>query len=452
MVISQFFVVSARGDTIVRKNCRLEANDLKESGTVFFNQVKNYKGTGLEAPPIFNLDGISYIYNKNNGLYFLAVTQYNISPSLVMELLHSLQRVFKDYCGLLTEEAIRKNFNLIYELLDEILDNGHIQGTSSELLKTYVFNEPIFGSKSSLSKLTKGVKNITELNAKTTPSSAVQRPIQGKSGKRKQKNEIFVDIMESLTTTFDSHGNAKSFIDGVIQMKSYLRGNPQLKLALNDIYVQSEHPDRDYSSLGRADRVVLDDVLFHERVNISEWTDSRTLTVLPPDGEFNVLNYRVSRECRQPFKIFPNIEKLSKHKVEYSVRIRADIPEVNYGANMKITFTVPTAVASVRPTLSPNSIGEEAEFDNVNRKVVWKVKKFKGGEEKCLRANLVYEKEVNDGYRRQLGEVCLSFEIPTFNVSGLQVRYLRIQTQEKNYNPFRWVRYVTRSHSYVSRV
>jgi len=31
------------------------------------------------------------------------------------------KRLFKDYCGLLTEEALRKNFVLIYELLDEAL-------------------------------------------------------------------------------------------------------------------------------------------------------------------------------------------------------------------------------------------------------------------------------------------------------------------------------------------
>ena len=29
--------------------------------------------------------------------------------------------VCKDYCGLLNEEAIRLNFSLIYELLDEVL-------------------------------------------------------------------------------------------------------------------------------------------------------------------------------------------------------------------------------------------------------------------------------------------------------------------------------------------
>jgi AP-4 complex subunit mu-1 len=30
----------------------------------------------------------------------------------------------KDYCGVLTEESIRLNFVLIYELLDEVIDFG----------------------------------------------------------------------------------------------------------------------------------------------------------------------------------------------------------------------------------------------------------------------------------------------------------------------------------------
>ena len=38
---------------------------------------------------------------------------------------HTHTQVFKDYCGVLSEEAIRKNFILIYELLDEILDFGY---------------------------------------------------------------------------------------------------------------------------------------------------------------------------------------------------------------------------------------------------------------------------------------------------------------------------------------
>jgi AP-4 complex subunit mu-1 len=36
----------------------------------------------------------------------------------------SLANLCKDYCGILTEESIRVNFVLIYELLDEALDFG----------------------------------------------------------------------------------------------------------------------------------------------------------------------------------------------------------------------------------------------------------------------------------------------------------------------------------------
>lgn len=49
------------------------------------------------------------------------VPQFNVSPSFSLELLDRLAKVFKDYCGVLTEEAIRKNFILIYELLDEMI-------------------------------------------------------------------------------------------------------------------------------------------------------------------------------------------------------------------------------------------------------------------------------------------------------------------------------------------
>jgi AP-4 complex subunit mu-1 len=50
----------------------------------------------------------------------------------------------------------------------------------------------------------------------------------------KQKNEIFVDILERLNVLFSPNGYiVNSSIDGCIQMKSYLSGNPELKLALN---------------------------------------------------------------------------------------------------------------------------------------------------------------------------------------------------------------------------
>lgn len=44
---------------------------------------------------------------------------------------------------MLSEEAVRRNCVLVYELLDEVVDNGFPQSTSSEALKEYVLNEPV---------------------------------------------------------------------------------------------------------------------------------------------------------------------------------------------------------------------------------------------------------------------------------------------------------------------
>lgn len=55
------------------------------------------------------------------GLLFVATTRINASPSLVLELLQRIARVIKDYLGVLNEDSLRRNFVLVYELLDEVI-------------------------------------------------------------------------------------------------------------------------------------------------------------------------------------------------------------------------------------------------------------------------------------------------------------------------------------------
>ena len=53
--------------------------------------------------------------------------------------------------------------------------------------------------------------------------------------------------------------------------------------------------------------------------------------------------------------------------------------------------------------------------------------------------------------KRGVGPISLQFTIPMYCASRLQVRYLQILKNDKNYNPYRWVRYVTMSNSYIVR-
>lgn len=67
------------------------------------------------------MDGVNYFHVKVAGLLFVATTRVNLSPSLVLELLQRIARVIKDYLGVLNEDSLRKNFVLVYELLDEVI-------------------------------------------------------------------------------------------------------------------------------------------------------------------------------------------------------------------------------------------------------------------------------------------------------------------------------------------
>jgi len=137
-MLSQFFILSARGDTIITRDFRLDLG--RETSEIFFRKVKFWQG---DPPPAFNVEGINFFYTKKFGIFFVATTKYNVSPSFVMDILYRMMKVFRDYCGVLNEESIRKNFVLIYEIIDEIIDYGHPQLMTTEQIKQFIVNEAI---------------------------------------------------------------------------------------------------------------------------------------------------------------------------------------------------------------------------------------------------------------------------------------------------------------------
>jgi len=108
--------------------------------------------------------------------------------------------------------------------------------TNTEQIKSFVFNAPILVKTATPSASASTIAGkMFDVNPKTTPSTSVDKPINYVEKSGKKKNEIFVDIYERISITFNTNGYVlNSNIDGTIQMKSYLAGNPELKLALNE--------------------------------------------------------------------------------------------------------------------------------------------------------------------------------------------------------------------------
>lgn len=453
-MISQFFILSPRGDTIIVRDYL--KNIPRESIEIFFRKTRSW-GNGKDAPPVFQVDGISYLHVKEPGLLIAATTRENVSPAVVLELLKRIGGVIKDYCGVLSEEAVRKNCVLVYELLDEVIDYGFPQNSSSEALKEFVLNQPI------LVKSHARGQSATLFGAGRGPSGVAKSVLDTTRTDGGRRDEIFVDVVERLTATFNSTGYLQSSqIDGAIVVKSYLAGNPSIRLALNDDLVIGRQGatggGQGWAHGSSIDSVHLDDCNFHEAVSLDEFESNRMLQLTPPDGEFALMQYRSSYDSKPPITVYVELEDdpTSPNKVILDIQLHCSYGADKSASSLEVLIPLPPPVQRVSctspagtPKLPP---GQTWDWLEKQRRLVWKFSKAQGSARYSLKARLTLGEGGTRVLRRDIGPITLQFTIPMLCVSRLQVRYLQIMKADKNYQPYRWVRYVTTSNSYVIRV
>ena len=120
------------------------------------------------------------------------------------------------------------------------------------------------------------VRYITQeshrLEIQARPPIAVTNAVSWRSeGIRYRKNEVFLDVIESLNLLVSSTGNVlRSEILGAVKLKCYLSGMPELRLGLND-KVMFETTGR--STRGKA--VEMEDVKFHQCVRLSRFENDQ---------------------------------------------------------------------------------------------------------------------------------------------------------------------------------
>eukprot|EP01013_Petalomonas_cantuscygni_P039281 TRINITY_DN70663_c0_g1_i1.p1 TRINITY_DN70663_c0_g1~~TRINITY_DN70663_c0_g1_i1.p1 ORF type:complete len:456 (+),score=119.77 TRINITY_DN70663_c0_g1_i1:136-1503(+) len=446
-VISQIFILSPRGDKLVYRDYRGDV--FRNSDEVFFRRYKFWDGSAtLDAPPFFVVDGVNFIYIKKGHLIFVCTTRFNASPAFFAEALHRLAKVLKDYLGVMTEDALRLNNILVYELLDEVIEFGYVTELSTEKLKTYIFNEPAHvdvGAPSQLESLKKRIQR-GQFTSHTKHSSDALRSVIASSSGKGRKNEIFVDILEKINAAFDGTGRLiTSEVDGSLIMKSFLAGSPDLKLGLNEDL-----------TVGRGTRggVVLDDCNFHECVNYAEFETDRTLRFRPPDGEFVVMNYRItSPDVPMPFRVYPHVKEAGPYRIDVLLRVRADIPPNVSGSQVVVKFTAPKTTTNVTVECGVNAVGQTSEYRSSDRLVAWGIKRFVGGTEHNCRVRISLSQPATAATKKEIGPITLHFEVPMHNSSGMAIRFLKIDDKGRGAAaPARWVRAITQANSYMCRM
>ena len=431
MSISQLFILSRRGDSIIYRDFR---RDIKKSNDIFFHNV-NFISEEEVPNPLFNIDGINFIYVKTEDLYIVISTLDNASPNYYLEVLDRVMKVIKDHIGQLNEETIRKNFVLIYEIIDEMIDFGYPQLADTEQVKQFVFTEPIVDLQN--------INTIKEMFSRTTKSNInTQRSIADSS----TKNEIYVDIIEKVTCLFSRNGTIiSSGIDGCIKMKSYLKNQPEMRIVFTDDVMVGKSS---YS----AGRMELAGYNFCQGVRARDFESQRTLYIMPPEGEFILMNYRINNEFAPPFRIYTIVEE-SNYKLELVIKLNANFSNTVKAGNIVITFNAPKATQSVYFNV-PKQFKDihKTDYNQNEHLCTWKIPKITGGSENTLDVKFTLQENKPNLFRRELGPLVMSFEIPNYNVSHMQIKELKVMSSDPKNTAQRWVRVFTKAKSYVVRI
>lgn len=279
---------------------------------------------------------------------------------MILEFFRGLIELMKGYFKEVEEESIKDNFVIIYELLDECVDNGYIQCLDTSVLKEYI--------KTDYHELIKTSKNKGAFEGPTVGASVSWR----KEGISHKENEMFLDVIEKINFTVAQNGTvSRSEIIGTVKAKCMLSGMPTVELGLND---KEAHG----IGMGTVD-ISLDDVKFHRCVNLQEYDSKRNIVFIPPDGEFDLMTYYIKTKVKPLFMV--SIESLltTNTRSEFTLKVTSLYKSSSVAHPVILWIPVPSDLTTPVFQAKSGDVNYVPDKDCIS----WKIPNLKG-EETCI--------------------------------------------------------------------
>lgn len=129
----------------------------------------------------------------------------------------------------------------------------------------------------------------------------------------------------------------------------------------------------------------LDDCQFHQCVKLGKFDSDRTISFIPPDGEFELMRcgppslrhllpahasrrYRSTTNVNLPFRIQPIVEEIGKSRVDYTVHVKANFSPKLSANNVVIKIPTPLNTTKVDCKVG---IGK-AKYVPAENVIIWK--------------------------------------------------------------------------------
>lgn len=465
-MITAFFIFDPKGDVIMSKIYK--AGVKRNISDVFRIQIisaNNISGNGVKSP-VLTLGSTSFVYIKSGQLWICAVTRSNQDCGAVLEFIYKLEQLIRTLVlpssskvVHLTDELITNNFNLIYEVLEEVVEFGYPTNLDLGYLKSVVtsvsssdglFKRTLSSDNSKIKKKDGSAGNGYN-NSSGDGSSSGNGDISWRpSGIKYRRNEIFLNVEEKVNVLLSPTSEVlRSYVDGCINMKTHLSGMPECRFGFNDESVLAgDYDDYGNSEIDidmRKGIVKLEDSKFHQCVELSKFDSERVIQFIPPDGEFQLMSYQSCQNINLPFKIHPQVTETGTRKLQYRINISSLF--TSKIAAREVVVKIPTPKGVIRNLVQP--LYGKCKFNPEENLFVWKFNKFFGQQDHFLNGEVELSPDLNiASWSRP--PIKLDFNIDMFSGSGLTVQYLKVQ-EKSNYRTVKWVKYMTSSGSYDIR-
>ncbi|GAA0170299.1 membrane traffic protein [Lithospermum erythrorhizon] len=409
------FLLSDSGEVMLEK--QLTGHRVDRSICAWFWDQSIAQGDSFKHLPVIT-SPTHYIFQVvREGTTFLACTQVEMPPLMAIEFLCRVGDVLSDYLGGLNEDVIKDNFVIVYELLDEMIDNGFPLTTEPNILREMIAPPNIVSKV--LSVVTGNSSNMSNSLPGATGSSLPWR----KTDLKHSSNEIYVDLVEEMDAVVNRDGNlVKCEVYGEVQVNSQLSGLPDLTLSF-------------------ANPSILNDVRFHPCVRLRPWESSQIISFVPPDGQFKLMSYRIKKLNSIPIYVKPQLTSDSGTcRISVLVGIRNDPGKPI--DSLILQFQLPPCV------ISADVISNFGTVDILSNKTCsWSIGRIPNDKTPSMSGTLVLETGLERLHVFPTFQV--SFRIMGVALSGLKIDQLDLKNVPTR--PYKGFRALTKAGEYEVR-
>ncbi|EYC16718.1 hypothetical protein Y032_0032g2453 [Ancylostoma ceylanicum] len=196
-MLNSLFIVNTSGDVVLEKHWK---SVIHRSICDYFFDAQKKAASPEDVSPVLSTPHHYLINVYHNQVYFLAVTTTEIPPLMVIEFLHRVVHTFSQYFDECSDTSIKENCVMVFELLDEMLDNGYPLVTELNILQDLI-KPPNF-----LRNIANQVTGRTN-HSETLPTGQLSNIPWRRQGVKYTNNEAYFDVIEEIDAIIDKQGS-----------------------------------------------------------------------------------------------------------------------------------------------------------------------------------------------------------------------------------------------------